>query len=61
MQGYYYFGAARELPGVRELFDKTGHDDGKKTRSGFWKLFFVVFFQVFLVIFLLTTTSSSSG
>lgn len=23
-EGYYYFGAARELPGVRELFEKTG-------------------------------------
>jgi pre-mRNA-splicing factor ISY1 len=31
-QGYKYFGAARDLPGVRELFDAAPADAPKKTR-----------------------------
>lgn len=31
-EGYYYFGAARELPGVRELFEKTGGGENKRNR-----------------------------
>lgn len=31
-EGYFYFGAARELPGVRELFEKTGPAEDKKNR-----------------------------
>ena len=31
--GYKYFGAARDLPGVRELFETGQGDGGKKTRS----------------------------
>lgn len=30
--GYKYFGAARELPGVRELFDAAPAEATKKTR-----------------------------
>mmetsp|Transcript_21918 Transcript_21918/g.43516 ORF Transcript_21918/g.43516 Transcript_21918/m.43516 type:complete len:261 (+) Transcript_21918:75-857(+) len=37
-EGYYYFGAARELPGVRELFDRTGQADNKKNRYELHKL-----------------------
>lgn len=37
-EGYYYFGAARELPGVRELFDKTGEEANKKTRYDLYKM-----------------------
>eukprot|EP00456_Euglypha_rotunda_P018392 TRINITY_DN1654_c0_g1_i9.p1 TRINITY_DN1654_c0_g1~~TRINITY_DN1654_c0_g1_i9.p1 ORF type:complete len:335 (+),score=71.09 TRINITY_DN1654_c0_g1_i9:97-1101(+) len=36
--GYYYFGAARELPGVRELFEKIIPDAPKKTRYDLYKL-----------------------
>jgi pre-mRNA-splicing factor ISY1 len=31
-KGYKYFGAARELPGVRELFDAAPAEQTKKTR-----------------------------
>ena len=31
-KGYKYFGAARELPGVRELFDAAPAEQSKKTR-----------------------------
>jgi len=31
-EGYFYFGAARELPGVRELFEKTGPEESRKNR-----------------------------
>lgn len=37
-EGYYYFGAARELPGVRELFDKTAEEANKKTRYDLYKM-----------------------
>lgn len=37
-EGYYYFGAARDLPGVRELFEKTGGADNKRTRYDLYKL-----------------------
>lgn len=37
-EGYYYFGAARELPGVRELFEKQGPQDNKRTRYDLYKL-----------------------
>lgn len=37
-EGYYYFGAARELPGVRELFEKNGPKDNKRTRYDLYKL-----------------------
>ena len=30
--GYKYFGAARELPGVKELFDQNLAPSTKKTR-----------------------------
>jgi len=32
-RGYKYFGAAKDLPGVRELFEKPQRDDHKKTRG----------------------------
>jgi pre-mRNA-splicing factor ISY1 len=31
-EGYFYFGAARELPGVRELFEKRENKKEKRTR-----------------------------
>lgn len=37
-EGYYYFGAARELPGVRELFEKTGPTETKRSRYDLYKL-----------------------
>jgi pre-mRNA-splicing factor ISY1 len=37
-EGYYYFGAARELPGVRELFEKTRPVENKRTRYDLYKL-----------------------
>jgi len=37
-EGYYYFGAARELPGVRELFEKTRPAENKRTRYDLYKL-----------------------
>lgn len=37
-EGYFYFGAARELPGVRELFEKTGEKLNKKTRYDLYKM-----------------------
>ena len=30
---YYYFGAAKELPGVRELFEKRAVEEKKRTRA----------------------------
>ena len=36
--GYYYFGAARELPGVRELFDRQVAESKKKSRGELYKL-----------------------
>mmetsp|Transcript_5455 Transcript_5455/g.13291 ORF Transcript_5455/g.13291 Transcript_5455/m.13291 type:complete len:254 (-) Transcript_5455:212-973(-) len=37
--GYFYFGAARNLPGVRELFEKQAYDKiSKKTRGELHKL-----------------------
>jgi len=35
--GYYYFGAARELPGVRELFEKIVPEAPKRTRFDLYK------------------------
>jgi len=35
---YYYFGAARELPGVREMFEKTRPPENKRTRYDLYKL-----------------------
>mmetsp|Transcript_20887 Transcript_20887/g.30988 ORF Transcript_20887/g.30988 Transcript_20887/m.30988 type:complete len:271 (+) Transcript_20887:34-846(+) len=35
--GYKYFGAARELPGVRELFQKTEAEPPRRTRSDMYK------------------------
>lgn len=32
-RGYKYFGAAKDLPGVRELFEKPPVDTGKKNRT----------------------------
>merc|ERR1711941_138637 len=32
-RGYRYFGAARDLPGVRELFETKKPDEVKKTRA----------------------------
>ena len=32
-RGYKYFGAARDLPGVRELFETEVTSSGKKTRA----------------------------
>lgn len=31
-RGYKYFGAAKDLPGVRELFEKVGIDETRKNR-----------------------------
>lgn len=36
--GYYYFGAARELPGVRELFEKQVAAKARKTRGELYKM-----------------------
>lgn len=36
-RGYKYFGAARDLPGVRELFDTEVAPSGKKTRAELMK------------------------
>lgn len=36
--GYFYFGAARELPGVRELFDRMVPEASKRTRGDLHKL-----------------------
>ena len=30
---YFYFGAAKELPGVRELFERKGREERKRTRA----------------------------
>jgi len=35
--GYYYFGAARELPGVRELFEKIIPEAPKRSRFDLFK------------------------
>ncbi len=35
--GYKYFGAARDLPGVRELFDAAPPPPPKKTRAELMK------------------------
>ena len=35
--GYKYFGAARDLPGVRELFEAETPDQPKKTRAELMK------------------------
>jgi len=35
--GYFYFGAARELPGVRELFEKIIPDTPKRARFDLYK------------------------
>uniref|UniRef100_A0A915HFD3 Uncharacterized protein n=1 Tax=Romanomermis culicivorax TaxID=13658 RepID=A0A915HFD3_ROMCU len=32
-RGYKYFGAAKDLPGVRELFEKPPQDSGRKNRT----------------------------
>lgn len=37
-EGYFYFGAAKELPGVRELFEKSVPDSKKRTRGDLYKL-----------------------
>ena len=36
-RGYKYFGAARDLPGVRELFETETAPSGKKTRAELMK------------------------
>jgi len=36
-RGYKYFGAAKDLPGVRELFDTDAAPSGKKTRAELMK------------------------
>lgn len=36
-EGYHYFGAARELPGVRELFEKTAETEIKRKRHDLHK------------------------
>jgi pre-mRNA-splicing factor ISY1 len=36
-RGYKYFGAAKELPGVRELFEEAVHEMPKKTRGELYK------------------------
>jgi len=36
-RGYKYFGAAKDLPGVRELFDGDAAPSGKKTRAELMK------------------------
>jgi len=33
VDGYYYFGAARELPGVRELFERQIPEEKRRTRG----------------------------
>lgn len=38
VDGYYYFGAARELPGVRELFERQLPEAKKRTRGEMYKL-----------------------
>ncbi|RLN47584.1 hypothetical protein BBJ29_007481 [Phytophthora kernoviae] len=35
--GYKYFGAAKSLPGVRELFEKQAPEAGKRTRQDMYK------------------------
>jgi len=35
--GYFYFGAARELPGVRELFERIIPDIPKRARFDLYK------------------------
>jgi len=35
--GYFYFGAARDLPGVRELFEKKVPTEPKRTRGDLYK------------------------
>ena len=35
---YYYFGAAKELPGVRELYEKKGREEKKRGRGELAKL-----------------------
>ena len=37
-EGYLYFGAAKELPGVRELFERRAHEPAKQTRAELHKL-----------------------
>ncbi len=37
-EGYYYFGAAKELPGVRELFERSAPTQQKQTRTDLYKL-----------------------
>lgn len=36
-RGYKYFGAARDLPGVRELFEQEPQTEKKKTRADLYK------------------------
>ncbi len=37
-RGYKYFGAARDLPGVRELFETEAVGNAKKTRAELMKV-----------------------
>ena len=37
LSGYKYFGAARDLPGVRELFETDAPEQPKKTRAELMK------------------------
>ena len=37
-RGYKYFGAARDLPGVRELFETEAPGNTKKTRAELMKV-----------------------
>ena len=37
-QEYYYFGAAKDLPGVRELYEKRGREERKRGRGELAKL-----------------------
>ena len=47
-RGYKYFGAAKDLPGVRELFDTEVASSGKKTRAELMRVsaFFISFYEL---------------
>ena len=47
-RGYKYFGAAKDLPGVRELFDGDAAPSGKKTRAELMKDRYII---IILIIF----------
>ena len=45
-RGYKYFGAAKDLPGVRELFDTDAAPSGKKTRAELMKDRYIILITV---------------